>query len=97
MTAAGIEDVMSTTGVAKLKVIYMNTAVARLNMVSNVIVTALTRDACSELFRMVVDFRHNSTLGSITWHESEDFAYALNIEDIDSVKLRFTNSTRFAC
>ena len=79
VTAAGIEDVMSTTAVAVLKAIYMNTAVARLNIVSTVIVTALSRDACTELFRMVGDFRHSSTLGSITCHDS-DFSYALKIE-----------------
>ena len=66
VTAAGIKDVMSTTSVAVLKVIFMNTAVARLNMVSTVVVMALTRNACTELFRMAGDFRHSSTLGSIT-------------------------------
>ena len=95
VTAAGIKDVMSTTYVAALKVIFMNTAVARLNMGLTVIVTALTRNACTELFCMVNDFQQSSSLGPITRHES-DFAYALKIEDIGSVKLRFNNSTGFA-
>lgn len=83
VTAAGIKDVTSTTCVVVLKVIFMNTAVARLNMVLTVIVTALTRNACTELFRMVSDFRYSSSLGSITVTSQILLNYALKIEDIE--------------
>jgi len=68
VTAAGIKDVTSTTGVVKLKVIFMNTAVACLNIILTVTITVLTRNA-----------------------------YALKIEDIGSVKLRFNNSNGQVC
>ena len=71
VTAAGIKDVTSTTGVVMLKVIFINTAVARLNTDLTVTVTVLTRSACTELFRMVVDVRHSSSLGSIACYESD--------------------------
>ena len=69
VTAAGIKDVTSTTCVVVRKVIFINTAVAPLNMVLTVIVTALTRNACTELFRIVGDFRHSRSL-DYTCHES---------------------------